>query len=100
MINQPTREELNRLPKLYETEDVPTEDKMVHMRFRFATGASWYVVEYGEEDDVFFCYADLGDPLYAEWGYTSFEELRDFISPNGTEIVRDLDWVPKPFSQI
>ena len=35
MWNEPTDEELGNLPGLYETENTPLEDKLIHMHFFF-----------------------------------------------------------------
>ena len=45
MWNQPTKERLNRIPKLYATEDVPLKHKLIHLHF-FLGGSDWYISEY------------------------------------------------------
>ena len=45
MWNEPSEEELRKLPKLYETEKVSLEEKLIHMHF-FIGGCDWYVSEY------------------------------------------------------
>jgi len=75
MWNTPSKECLERIPKLYETESVPIKDKVISLHF-FMAGCDWYVVEYDGED-LFFGYAILNDDLdCAEWGYISFGELK------------------------
>jgi len=33
MWNMPSKERLARIPKLYETEDTPLEDELIHLHF-------------------------------------------------------------------
>ena len=80
MWNEPTPEQLAKLPKLYETEKVPLKDKPVYIHF-FIGVCDWFVSEYDGED-LFFGYAIIGNPIFAEWGYISFTELKE-IKING-----------------
>ncbi len=99
MWNRPTPEQLARLPRLYETENTPPEDKMIHQHY-FIGGSDWYMAEYGPNDRLFFGYAILNaDHQNAEWGYTSLDELAD-INVRGIEVDRDLHWTPKMFGEI
>ena len=76
MWNVPTRQRLSRIPRLYETEDVPLEDKPVYLHF-FIAGCDWYIAEY-DGKDTFFGFAILNnDDEMAEWGYVSFRELKE-----------------------
>jgi hypothetical protein len=99
MWNEPTKERLARIPRLYETESIPLKDKIIHLHF-FIGGCDWYISEFNG-DDLFFGYAILNDMQNAEWGYISFSELKA-ISINGIEIDSELQehWQPKPVSQI
>ncbi|WP_319409374.1 DUF2958 domain-containing protein [uncultured Desulfosarcina sp.] len=91
MWNTPTKEELSRIPRLYETESIPLRDKLIHLHF-FIGGCDWYVAEY-DGDELFWGYAILNEfTVNAEWGYISFAELRDLVVPPGIEIDRDLHW--------
>ena len=45
MWNTPTKEELAKIPRLYETENIPLKDKIIHMHF-FIGGCDWYIAEY------------------------------------------------------
>jgi hypothetical protein len=75
MWNEPSKERLDRIPRLYETENVPLPDKLIHLHF-FIGGCDWFVAEYDGED-LFFGYAVLnGDYDNAEWGYVSLSELK------------------------
>jgi len=70
MWNKPTYKQLERMPRLYETENVPLADKMIYQHY-FIGGCDWYMAEYGPADRLFFGYAILNnDRDNAEWGYT------------------------------
>ncbi len=74
MWNEPSKERLAKIPKLYETENVPLLDKLIYLHF-FIAGCDWYITEY-DGDDLFWGYAILHDYTNAEWGYISFSELK------------------------
>lgn len=75
MWNEPTKERLSKIPKLYETEDIPLKDKLIHLHF-FIGGCDWYIAE-TDSEDLFWGFAILnGDMDMAEWGYISFNELK------------------------
>jgi hypothetical protein len=94
MWNEPDKEQLSKIPKLYETENVPLKDKLIHLHF-FIGGCDWYVAEYDGED-LFWGYAILNNDFeMAEWGYVSFQELKDLkISPS-FEVDCEKDWEVK-----
>jgi len=99
MWNEPTKEQLARIPRLYETEDVPPGEKLIFLHF-FLGGSDWYIAEFDGED-TFFGYAILnGDTEMAEWGYISFRELRELKIPPGFEVDCDLFWKVRPASQV
>ena len=84
MWNEPSKERLSKIPRLYETENVRPQDKLIHLHF-FIGGCDWYIAEV-DGDDVFWGFAILNqDYEMAEWGYVSFSELKS-ISVNGIEI--------------
>ena len=84
MWNTPSKERLNRIPRLYKTEHVPFKDKKIHLHF-FIGGCDWYFAEY-DGKDLFFGYAILNnDYQMAEWGYISFSELKA-LSLGGIEV--------------
>ena len=88
-----------RIPKLYETEGTPLGEKIIYEHF-FIGNSDWYIAEYDGED-IFFGYAILGGDLeMAEWGYISFEELKEIKIPPGFEVERDLYWNPKKAKDI
>jgi Ca2+-binding EF-hand superfamily protein len=100
MWNTPTEEELAKIPRLYETENISLKDKIIHLHF-FIGGCDWYIAEYSPEEDLFWGYAILnGDTENAEWGYISFRELRELVVPPGIEVHKDLHWEPIPVFEI
>ena len=75
MWNEPTKERLAKMPKLYETEKVPLRDKLVYLHF-FISGCDWFICEFDGED-TFFGFCILNNDLdMAEWGYVSLSELK------------------------
>ena len=84
MWNEPTQERLSKIPKLYETENVPLQEKLIYLHF-FIGGSDWFVAEY--DDDLFFGFVVLnGDLQMAEWGYVSFPELKSIKVQGWLEI--------------
>ena len=99
MWNEPTSAELARIPSLYQTDNIPAAEKIIHEHF-FIAGCDWYAAEYASADRLFFGYAILNDDFQdSEWGYFSFDELRA-ISIQGVEIDRDLDWKQRKASEV
>ena len=101
MWNEPSKERLDKIPRLYETEKVSIDEKLIHLHF-FIGSFDWYVAEY-DGDDTFWGYAILnGDLQNAEWGYFSFAELRDIRVKGGFEIDCELEkcWRVKMFREI
>ena len=100
MWNIPSKERLIKIPKLYETEKIPLDQKLIYLHY-FIGGSDWYIAEY-DGDDIFFGYAILnGDIDCAEWGYVSFAELKE-IKVGFVEVDCELEdyWDVKIFSEI
>jgi len=98
MWNPPTKKQLAKLPKLYSTEKVKLENKIIRMHF-FIGGSDWYIAEFDGED-LFFGYAILnGNLQMAEWGYISLRELKS-LKVGYVEVDRDLYWKNKKFSEV
>jgi len=90
MWNEPTQERLEKIPELYETEDIPLESKMIHLHF-FIGSCDWYISEY-DGDDLFFGFAILNnDYMNGEWGYISFSELTSIKINGWVEIDCELE---------
>jgi len=101
MWNEPTKERLAKIPKLYECEDVPVQDKVIHLHF-FIGGCDWFISETDREDMMFgFCILN-GDLQNAEWGYVSLSELRPIKSRGWLEIDCELEehWKVRPAKEI
>ena len=90
MWNTPSKERLDRMPKLYGTENVPLKDKLIHLHF-FIGGSDWYACEF-DGDDLFFGFVVLNNDLeMAEWGYFSFAELKSIKVNRWLEIDCELE---------
>ena len=98
MWNEPTKDQLYKLPRLYETEEIPLKEKLIHVHF-FIGGCDWYIVEYDGED-LFWGYADLNDSEMAEWGYISFQELKEIKLQGGLEIDCEILDPPRKVGEI
>src|SRR5512143_3111894 len=101
MWNVPSGERLKKIPRLYETENQPIKDKLIHLHF-FIGGCDWYIAEYDGED-LFFDYAIFNqDYENAEWGYISFSELKEIKLNGWQEIDCELEefWKVKKASEI
>ena len=98
MWNEPTPQQLAKIPRLYETEDVPLSEKPIYLHF-FIGGSDWYISEYDGED-LFFGYAILNNDIeMAEWGYVSFEELKGIKIPPGFEVDCEIFDEPRKASE-
>ena len=95
MWNTPTKNDLAAIPDLYKTKKLSLENKIIHQHF-FIGDCDWYIAEYDRENDLFWGFAILnGDYDCAEWGYTSFDELKQIkVKPFGFEIDCESRWVP------
>jgi hypothetical protein len=101
MWNTPTKERLARLPKLYETENIPLREKLIHLHF-FIGGSDWYIAEF-DGKDLFFGFAILNnDDQMAEWGYISFKELKSITLQGWIEVDCELEevWKVRKTSEI
>ena len=101
MWNIPSKERLDRIPRLYATEEVPLVDKIIHLHF-FLGGCDWFIAEY-DGKDLFWGYAILnGDHQNAEWGYVSFQELKELRTSEGFEVDCEKEefWRPKKVKEI
>ena len=101
MWNMPSKERLAGIPKLYETEDTPLTDKLIHLHF-FIGGCDWYIAEYDGED-LFWGFACLNQDLQnAEWGYISYPELKEIKIAGWLEIdcETEIAWRIRPASEV
>lgn len=95
-------EGLDGIPRLYETEDVPKDEKIVHAHY-FLGNSDWYILELSVQLESF-CYTILGGHEEGqELGYQSLIELETVKVSNGNfdqYIERDLHWTPKPLGEV
>ena len=100
MWNEPTKERLNRMPRLYETENVPLKEKLVHLHF-FIGGCDWYICETDGNRMWGFCILNH-DYEMAEWGYVSLSELRSIDIDGWLEVDCELEefWEVKKAKEI
>ncbi len=90
-MNLLTKEILKRLPKIGETSELSMEDVKVPLKLFNPCGVgTWYITEYDPEEKLAFGFANLGDPVMAELGYISLEELEALRLPLGMKIERDI----------
>lgn len=93
-----TNELRKKIPKLYETEDLPScRDLVAQVKF-FAPWSNWtwYGIEFDGED-IFFGYVE---GFEKEFGYFSLKELEQSRGPFGLKIERDLHFRPTPIREI
>jgi hypothetical protein len=101
MWNVPSKERLNKIPRLFETEHIPLKDKLIYLHC-FMGDCDWYIAEYDGED-LFWGYAILnGDYKNAEWGYISFAEMKELEIEGWLEVECETEksWVIRKASEI
>ena len=90
-----------RLPKLYETESVPLEEKVVHAKlFTPDSSWTWYVLEGQEQEDGDFLLFGWVVGLEKELGYFTLRELESVRGPLGLPVERDLHFKPRPLKEV
>jgi hypothetical protein len=86
-----TKEILEAFKKQGSTAHKKPEDiKIIVKYFNPAGAGTWYCYEYDPKDRIFWCFANLGDPMFAECGTLSLDELESITLPLGLSIERDL----------
>jgi hypothetical protein len=92
MWNEPSKERLNQMPSLYETQDISLKQKEVWLHFYIA-GCDWWAIEFDHEGgDLFFGFVVLNnDHQNAEWGYFSLSEMRSVKISGFLEIDCELE---------
>lgn len=74
------------------------KDILIVMKLFNPTGAgTWYIYD-KQDDDVYWCFANLGDPAFAECGTVSMSELMELRLPFGLKIERDMHFEPLSMS--
>jgi len=83
-----------KIPKLYATENIPFEKKVIYQRYEIEMlGFYWLIAELDEKKNLAFGYANLNDDELAEWGYIDINELIE----NGAEL--DREWKPCTYKE-
>jgi|GEM_PF-1035815 len=95
-----TNELLQKMPVLYSTEEIPTEDKIIVCKFFLLNGGwTWYVVEGEEREDGYYLFYGLVDGTEREWGYFTLHELESVSWQGIPGIERDLTFAPVKVSE-
>jgi len=76
MWNIPDEQTLKMIPRLYETDQDEARDKLIYLHF-FLGGSDWFIAKYDGEDTFFGFVCLNGLKEFAEWGYISFQELKE-----------------------
>ena len=99
MWNQPSKEKLNEIPKLYSTEEIPLKEKLIQLHF-FIGNTDFYIIEY-DGKNMFWGFVILnGDMEMAEFGYVDFEEIKSIRANGWQEIECDLHWKIRSANQV
>ena len=98
MWNEPTKEQLDNIPRFNETNNIPLLGKLIYLHF-FIHDNDWYIAEY-DGGDLFWGFVILKhDYRNAEWDYISFQELQE-MNINGIEVDCEINWQPWPAGEI
>jgi hypothetical protein len=93
-----TKELEKIIPKLYATEDIKLEEKVVYAKF-FTSDANWtwWVLEYDKDEKI--CFA-MVHGQERELGYVSITELESVRGPLGLNVERDMSFKPTKYKDI
>jgi hypothetical protein len=96
----PPKTIMDKLPRLYTTDSIPAEDKIIPLHY-FAASGDWWIAELGDNGEAFGYVKLAAFPEGAEWGYIDLNELEQVNVAHGLVIVeRDMHWTPVKFSDI
>ncbi len=85
------------LPALYETENIPTHKKILHIRYiAIFSNWEWYLCEYDKDTKTAFGYVK---GFENEWGYFSLQEFQE-INDENLKIIRDENFTPIQFKEL
>lgn len=85
-----TKQILNAFKKQGNTNNKEADKIPIIAKFFYPAGsATWYAIEYNEEDQIFFGFVSLYNDHNDELGYFSLKELEDFRGAFGLKIERD-----------
>lgn len=87
-------ENMEQIPKLYETEPMSLEEKVIYQVYTLhSCKFFWMVAELNVDENLAFGFANLNDDSNAEWGYISISEIMDCGA------ILERDWTPCKFSE-
>jgi hypothetical protein len=93
-----TKEIENAFAKQGYTGNKEPKDIKIVMKLFNPTGAgTWYIYE-KEDEDIYWAFVNLGDPMFAECGTVSMSELMAFKGRFGLGIERDMHFKPLSMS--
>ena len=97
MRNEPSKERLNKIPRLYETEEISLKDKMIRPHF-FLGDTDWFVSEFAGQDKFFGFVCLNGDLEMAGWSYFGLADLKSIRIGRGYEVDCELErfWRVRP----
>lgn len=89
-----------RIPALYSTEEIETQDKIIICKFFvLGSGWTWYVVEGERQEDGDYLFFGLVHGHEKEWGYFSLGELESIRLHGIPGVERDLYFNPVSVSE-
>lgn len=90
-----TKEITDKLPALYATDNIPTDQKKIICKFFTPTSNwTWFVTEGSKQENGDFLFFGLVQGFEDEWGYFSLNELQSVKGPFGLGIERDKFFKP------
>ena len=101
MWNEPTKERLDKIPRLYETESIPLKEKLIYLHF-FIMDTDFFICKYDGEDTFWGFVVLNGDLQMAEWGYINFSEVRSIKVAGVFEVDCELEniWIIRPAIEV
>jgi len=91
-----SKEQLDNIPKLYETEDIP--DPLCHIKlFTPDANFTWFIIEVSIDEDV--CYGYVKG-YERELGYFSLSEIESIRGNLNLLVERDESFKPSKLSEI
>ena len=101
MWNEPSKERLDKIPRLYETEEISLKGKMIYLHF-FLGDTDWFVSEFDGHDKFFGFVCLNGDLEMAEWGYFDLADLKSIRIGRGYEVDCELErfWRVRPAKEV
>ena len=96
-----TKEVVSRLPKLYATDNIKFNDKVLQVKFFTPDGDhTWYGVEYDGNDTFFGLVVNSATGNEGEWGYFSKSELKSIRGRLCLPVERDMYFDPMTYGQL